>query len=30
MRKLVSEKNASFDITKSREEESDSKNVKGT
>ena len=30
MRKLMSDKNASFDITKSREEESDRKNIKGT
>ena len=30
MRKLMSDKDASFDITKSREEESDCKNVKLT
>ena len=30
MRKLMSDKNASFDITKSREGESDYKNVKLT
>ena len=30
MRKLMNEKNASFDIIMSREEESDSKNIKGT
>ena len=30
MRKLMNDKNASFDIIMSKEEESDSKNIKGT
>ena len=30
MRMLMSDKNASFDIIMSKEEESDSKNIKGT
>ena len=30
MRKLMNYKNASFDIIMSKEEESDSKNIKGT